>query len=68
MRAGVDWARLEADLAAHDAEIAALLGDTDRLARGLGLAGTPSLAVGPYLVGGRQTAARLRELVTQARR
>lgn len=65
LRAGVDWARLEADSA--DPAIAALLADTDRDARALGFAGTPVLVVGPYLVQGRVPLDRLRQLVADAR-
>ncbi|WP_185965228.1 DsbA family protein [Glacieibacterium frigidum] len=63
--AGVDWQRLERDAASP--AVTRLLDDTDRLARGLGLAGTPVLVVGPYLVTGRVPLERLRELVRDAR-
>lgn len=64
--AGIDWQRLEADAATP--MVSRLLDDTDRLARGLGFAGTPTLVVGPYLVSGLVSHARLRELVQDARR
>lgn len=67
-QAGVDWQRLQADLAAHGAEIDALLADTDLHARALGFAGTPMLLVGPYLVTGRVPAARLETLIEQVRK
>ena len=64
--ARVDWRRLEID--AGGPPITRLLDATDRLARGLGFVGTPVLVVGPYLVNGRVSLARLRELVRDARR
>lgn len=65
-RAGVDWPRLQADLATHGAEIDALLTDTDMHARALGFVGTPMLLVGPYLVTGRVPAAELERLIAEA--
>ena len=64
--AGIDWPRLDADAARP--EFTRLLDDTDRLARGVGFVGTPVLVVGPYLVYGRVSLDRLRELVRDARR
>ena len=64
---GVDWPRLEADVAAHGAEIDALLADTKMHARAMQFPGTPMLLVGPLLVAGRVSAARLDELVGEAR-
>ncbi len=63
--AEVDWQRLEIDAASKT--VTRLLDDTDRLARGLGFAGTSVLVVGPYLVNGRVSLERLRELVRAAR-
>ena len=65
--AGIDPARLDTILARDGAAIDALLGDTQAKAAALGLAGTPVVIVGPYLVQGRQSAARLRDLVAMAR-
>ena len=48
--AGVDMARLDADLKAHGAEIAALLARNEAQADALGLKGTPVFLIGPYLV------------------
>lgn len=63
---GIDWRRLQAD-AARTPDITRLIDDTDRLARGVGLVGTPALVVGPYLVNGRVSLDRLRDLVREAR-
>lgn len=63
--AGIDWPRLEDD-AARPA-VTQLLDETDRLARGVGFVGTPVLVVGPYLVNGRVSLDRLRDLVRDAR-
>ena len=65
--AGVDWVRLEAELAAHGAEIDALIADTDMHARAMQFPGTPIMLVGPWLVAGRVSADRLDELVSRAR-
>jgi len=65
--AGVDWQRLKTGAVIRP-DIERLLDDTDRLARGLGFAGTPVLVVGPYLVNGRVSLDRLRALVKEARR
>ena len=50
--AGVDWARLQADLRTRSAEIDGVLDRTRRQAAMMGLQGTPALLVGPYLVPG----------------
>lgn len=50
--AGVDWARLQADLRTRSAEIDGVLDRTRRTAAMMGLQGTPALLVGPYLVPG----------------
>lgn len=65
--AGVDWHRLEADLATHRADIDALLADSDRHARALGFGGTPTLVIGPFLIVGGIGEDRLRDLVEAAR-
>ena len=46
--AGLDMARLDADLAAHGPDIAALLRSNDTQAKALGLEGTPVFLIGPY--------------------
>lgn len=48
--AGVDMAKLEDDLKAHDADIAALLKRNKDQADALGLEGTPVFLIGPYKV------------------
>lgn len=67
-RAGVDWARLERDAIGDSARTASLLDETNRLARAVGFSGTPTLVIGPYLVSGRISHDRMRELVAAARR
>ncbi|MBB4197692.1 protein-disulfide isomerase [Rhodoblastus sphagnicola] len=48
--AGIDMARLQADLDAHDAEISALLQRNRAQAEALGLEGTPVFLIGPYKI------------------
>ncbi|PNG28041.1 DsbA family protein [Methylocella silvestris] len=48
--AGVDMARLDADLAGKAAEIDAILKRTDKQATGMSFAGTPVYLIGPFLV------------------
>ncbi|MCW2285755.1 protein-disulfide isomerase [Rhodoblastus acidophilus] len=48
--AGIDLARLQADLDAHDAEITALLKRNNEQAEALGLPGTPVFLIGPYKI------------------
>jgi protein-disulfide isomerase len=67
-RAGVDWARLQADLVKHDEAIDAALARTHRYARAIGLAGTPALVIGRYLLPGAVELPTLREAVAAARR
>ncbi len=67
VRAGVDWYRLLSDYASHRGEIDSLIADSGRYARAFGFVGTPTLVIGPYLVAGRQSRERLRELVDQTR-
>lgn len=67
-RADVDWERLQQDLRARGGEIDALLGRTLIQARGLGFQGTPSFAIGPYLVPGGLDHAGFKSAVAQARR
>lgn len=66
-RAGVDWARLQADLAAHADEIDGALRRNAEYAAMLGIQGTPALLVGPYLIPGAIDEAGLREAVSLAR-
>ncbi len=62
---GLDVARLQRDMA--DREIIAYLQDTQRLARELGINGTPAFVIGNTLVPGAVDGARLRQLIAQAR-
>lgn len=66
-RAGVDWTRLQKDMAARRQDIDALLGRSDRYARMLGLTGTPGLLIGPYLLPGAVGVAELRKVVAAVR-
>ncbi|MFA7441406.1 MAG: DsbA family protein [Sphingomonadaceae bacterium] len=66
-RAGVDWARLQADLKTHRTEIDQLLSRSSRYAAMMDLAGTPALLVGSYLIPGGVDIGPLREAVTLAR-
>lgn len=66
-KAGVDWARLQADLEAHKAEIDALLDRNARQAAELGLQGTPAFLVGNYLIPGGMDLTALRGAVKDAR-
>lgn len=66
-RAGVDWPRLQADLARHGAEIDAALKKTEQLAGTLGLSGTPALVIGDYLIPGAVNASTLREVIQKSR-
>lgn len=66
-KAGVDWTRLQADLAKHEDEIDAALGRTSKYAAMMGLSGTPALLVGRYLIPGAIDIGSLREAVKLAR-
>ncbi|MDF2495548.1 DsbA family protein [Sphingomonas sp.] len=66
-RAGVNWARLQADLAAHGDAIDAAIARTGRFAATIGLAGTPALLIGRYLLPGAADLATMREAVAAAR-
>ena len=62
---GLDLERLQQDMA--DPEIAAYLEDTQRLARDLGINGTPAFVIGNTLVPGAVDGARLKQLIAEAR-
>lgn len=64
---GVDMARLQQDLAAHDGDITAQLKRNVAQAKSLGLQGTPVYLVGPYLVAAALDADGFREVVADAR-
>jgi protein-disulfide isomerase len=65
--AGVDPARLAADMAAHGAEIDRVLARNAALAERIGLSGTPALVIGPYLIPGGVSAGDLAKAVAAAR-
>lgn len=67
-RAGVDWSRLQRTLASDRSGINRLIGDSGSYAGGIGFSGTPTMVIGPYIVAGRVSLARMRELVSMARR
>ena len=62
---GLDVRRLQQDMA--DAEVISYLQDTQRLARELGINGTPAFVIGNTLVPGAVDGARLRQLIAEAR-
>ena len=66
-RAGVDWARLQADLHQHRSEIDQTLGRSSRYAAMMGLSGTPAMLVGNYLIPGAVDVPNMREIVAMAR-
>ncbi|TAL78308.1 MAG: DsbA family protein [Beijerinckiaceae bacterium] len=64
---GVDIARLNKDLAAHSAEIHAIIRRNNAQALGMGFQGTPVFLVGPYLVAAALDYNGFRKVVAQAR-
>ena len=62
---GLDVAKLEADM--RDDSVQGTIEGTYRLAQALGIGGTPAFVVGETLVSGALDAARLRNLIDQAR-
>lgn len=66
-KAGVDMARLDADGAANDAAITALLKRNNAQATGMGFQGTPVYLVGPLLVAQAPDYDTFKEAVAQAR-
>lgn len=66
-KAGVDWARLQRDLKAHEPEIEALLQRSDVQAAALGLDGTPGFIIGNTFVPGGVDLAGFKALVKEAR-
>ena len=65
--AGVDMNRLEADLKAHEGDIAALLERNQRQAKALGLEGTPVYLIGPFMVAKALDYKEFKEIVTDFR-
>lgn len=66
-QAGGDWPRVERDLKDHADAIDARLADTAQVALTLGLPGTPSYLIGPYLVAGALAEAEFRRAFAQVR-
>lgn len=66
-RAGIDWNRLQGDLAIHAKDIDAAINRTNLYATVMGLKGTPGILVGPYLIPGAVDIANLRRVVARAR-
>lgn len=66
-KAGVDMARLDADLKAHDKDIADQLRRNLELADVLGLQGTPAFVVGPYLIPSAIDLDSFKRVVAEAR-
>ncbi len=67
-RAGLDMRRLKSDLATHKAEIDGALARTAHYAEALGIAGTPAMVVGSYLLPGAATAEMLGKAIAIARK
>ena len=64
-RLGIDIGRLRRDM--EDPAIGAYLDETNRLARDLGITGTPAFVIGDTLVPGAVGIARLRQLIADVR-
>ena len=67
-KAGLDWAKLEADLKERSADVNALLERNDQQTMLLGLEGTPGFIIGNKLYPGGMTFAALQEAVAEARK
>lgn len=67
-KAGVDWAKLEADLKSRSSEVEALLTRNDEQAVQLGLNGTPGFIIGDTLYPGGMDLAGFKEAVAEARK
>lgn len=66
-KAGVDWARLQKDLAANSSQIDALIAWNDRLSRAGGISGTPAFVIGELLADGGMDYAGLKAQIADAR-
>ena len=66
--AGLDWAKLEADLKSRSAEVEALLARNNEQAAQLGLNGTPGFIIGETLYPGGMDLAGFKEAVAEARK
>ncbi|MGA2637191.1 DsbA family protein [Methylocella sp.] len=67
LTAGADMLRLDADLAAHSAEIDAILKRTDKQATAMGFEGTPVFLIGPFLVAAALDLPGFQKAVSDAR-
>ena len=67
-KAGVDWDRLQKDIAAHAEDIEDLLARNDEQAQMLGFDGTPGFIIGTVQSFGGMTLAQLEEAVADARK
>ena len=65
--AGLDVARLKADMKAREGEIDGVIDRSYELARALGVEGTPAFVVGDQFVPGAVNKDRLKEIVEEAR-
>jgi protein-disulfide isomerase len=65
--AGLDMARLDADLAAHAADIAALIKRNNAEAESLGMQGTPVFLIGPFRVAAAIDYDEFKRVIGQAR-
>ena len=65
--AGVDMARLDADLSAHGAEIMTLIKRNNAEAESLGLQGTPVFLIGPFKVAAAIDYDEFKRVIDQAR-
>ena len=67
-KAGLNWAKLEADLKSRNADVEALLQRNDEQAQMIGLDGTPGFIIGETLYAGGMDLAGLKEAVAHARK
>ncbi|QNM82011.1 thioredoxin domain-containing protein [Sphingomonas sabuli] len=65
--AGVDWARLQKDLAANASRIDALVDWNNRLSKAGGISGTPAFVIGEVLADGGMDYASLKAEIADAR-
>jgi protein-disulfide isomerase len=66
-KAGVNWARLQKDLAAHKAQIEAQIEMNVRLSKAAGISGTPAFIVGDTLADGAFDYANLKGQIADVR-
>lgn len=68
VRAGVDWTRLQRDLATHGKAIDAQIAQNQNLSEAAGISGTPAFIVGDTLSDGALDAKTLRAEIADARK